>query len=80
MSAEKAEVVSQHVAIKFFAKLSAKDTATDSTSETAEERTRNCAEGDTERTGNGAHQCRASTARGTANSADGGSDFHCVTE
>ena len=76
MIAGEAEVVGEHMAIEFFAKLSTEGTAACTSSEPAEDGTRNCAEGDAKRAGNsadrGAHlaYCQGG-ARTTSGSADG---------
>ena len=54
MIAGETKVVGEHVAIEFFAKLSAEGAAACTSSEPAEDGTRNCAEGDAKRAGNSA--------------------------
>lgn len=76
MIAGETKVVGEHMAIEFFAKLSTEDTAAGTSSEPAEDGTRNCAEGDAKRAGNsadiGAHlACCHSGARTTSGSAYG---------
>ncbi len=76
MIAGETKVVGEHMAIEFFAKLSTEGAAACTSSEPAEDGTRNCAEGDAKRAGNsadrGAHlACCQSGARTTSGSADG---------
>lgn len=54
MIAGEAEVVGEHMAIEFFAELSTEGAAECTSSEPAEDGTRDCAEGDAKRTGNSA--------------------------
>ncbi|RVD77100.1 hypothetical protein A9HBioS_3123 [Pseudomonas koreensis] len=76
MIAGETKVVGEHVAIEFFAKLSTEGAAACTSSEPAEDGTRNCAEGDAKRAGNsadrGAHlACCQNGARTTSGSAYG---------
>ena len=76
MIAGEAEVVGEHMTIEFFAKLSTEGAAAYTSSEPAEDGTRNCAKGDAKRAGNsadrGAHlACCQGGARTTSGSADG---------
>ncbi|PBJ27199.1 hypothetical protein BSF44_08750 [Pseudomonas sp. ACN8] len=76
MIAGETKVVGEHMAIEFFAKLSTEGTAACTSSEPAEDGTRNCAEGDAKRAGNsadrGAHlACCQNGARTTSGSAYG---------
>ncbi|GAA0385959.1 hypothetical protein GCM10008969_03520 [Pseudomonas veronii subsp. inensis] len=76
MIAGEAEVVGEHMTIEFFTKLSTEGAAACTSSEPAENGTRNCAERDAKRAGNsadrGAHlACCQSGARTTSGSADG---------
>lgn len=54
MIAGEAEVVGEHMAIEFFAELSTEGAAACTSSEPAEDGTRDCAEGDAKRAGNSA--------------------------
>lgn len=84
MIAGEAEVIGEHMAIQLFSELSAEGAASHASSEPAENGPRDCAEGDTNWTGNsaerGAHLAAskrgACSACGTARRANGGSDFH----
>ena len=88
VTAEQAEVVSQHMAIERFAKLSAERTATDASGQATEDGARYRAECDTDRAGDYAERCaglaacKSSTdATGEAtDSADGCAGFHGVME
>ena len=76
MIAGEAEVVGEHMTIEFFAKLSTEGAAARTSSEPAEDGTRNCAERDAKRAGNSADSsphlaCCQSSARTTSCSADG---------
>ncbi len=84
MIAGEAEVVGEHMAIEFFAELSAEGAAACTSSEPAEDGTRDCAEGNAKRAGNSADgsshlACCQSGARTTSGSADGsnsGANLH----
>jgi hypothetical protein len=88
VSADKAEVVRQYVAIKLVSELSAKRTATNSAGKAAEDGARYGADSDAKRAGNytdscadlAASQCTARTASDTYNRANSGSDFHGCSE
>lgn len=88
VTAEQAEVVSQHMAIERFAKLSAERTATDASGQATEDGARYRAECDTDRTGDytkrcaGLAACQSSTDATceASNSADGRTCFHGVME
>lgn len=76
MIAGEAEVVGEHMAIEFFAELSTESAAAGTSSEPAEDGTRDCTEGDAKRAGNSADSsphlaCCQSSARTTSGSADG---------
>lgn len=84
MAADQAEVVGEHVTIQLVAKLGAQSTTADATGQTAKNGAGQRAEGDAQRTSNGA-DCRTglatgksggSTTRGTTDRADQGTDFH----
>jgi hypothetical protein len=80
MIAGEAEVVGEHMAIEFFTELSTEGAATCTSSEPAEDGTRDCAEGEANRAGNSADLATskrgAYSASGTAHRASGGSEFH----
>lgn len=88
MSADQAKVVRQNVAIQFFAELSAKRAATDTTSQSTEDGARDCTDGDAKWSGKGADrcaylaagECRANTSRSTANGTDSGTYCHGCSE
>ena len=76
MIAGETKVVGEHMAIEFFAKLSTEGAAACTSSEPAEDGTRDCTEGDGKRAGNSADSsphlaCCQSSARTTSGSADG---------
>jgi hypothetical protein len=76
MIAGEAEVVGEYMAIEFFAELSTEGAAACTSSEPAEDDTRDCAEGDAKWAGNSADSrphlaCCQSGARTTSGSADG---------
>ena len=54
MIAGETKVVGEHMAIEFFAKMSTEGTAACTSSEPAEDGTRDCTEGDAKRAGNSA--------------------------
>ncbi|HHX1498461.1 TPA: hypothetical protein ACU6IV_004524 [Pseudomonas aeruginosa] len=88
VTAEQAEVVSQHMAIERFAKLSAERTTTDASGQAAENSARYRAEGDADRSGDyaecrpGLAACQGSTdaTREATDSTDGRAGFHSVME
>lgn len=88
VTAEQAEVVSQHMAIERFAKLSAERAATDASGQATEDGARYRAECDTDRTGDYAERCaglaacQSSTdaACETTDRADSSAGFHGVME
>ena len=88
MTAEQAEVVGQDVAVERLSELGAECAATHATGQAAEDGSRHGADGDTDRSGEGADSCARLTAcqgssdatRNTAHGADGGADFHGVME
>ena len=76
MIAGEAEVVGEHMAIEFFAELCTKGATACTSSEPADDGTRDCAEGDAKRAGNSADSsphlaCSQCSARTTSGSADG---------
>lgn len=84
MIAGEAEVIGEHMAIQLFSELGTEGAACHASSEPAENGPRDCAEGNTNWTGDsakrGAHLAtskrRAQSASGTAYRANDGSDFH----
>lgn len=76
MIAGETEVVGEHMAIEFFAELCTKGATACTSSEPADDGTRDCAEGDAKRADNSADSsshlaCGQSGARTTSGSADG---------
>lgn len=88
MSTDQAEIVGEHVAVKFVAELSAQCTATSATYKPAEDGARNGSDSDAEWAGNGADggtnltacECCTDAACCTTNRADGSRNFHCLVE
>jgi len=84
MPADQAEVVGEHVAIQLVAELGTERTTADATGQAAKNGAGQRAEGDAQRTSNGADSCAGlttsesggSTTRGTTDRADQGTDFH----
>lgn len=88
MTAERAKVVGQNVAIERFTQLGAERTATDATGQATEDGARHGTEGDADRSGKRADggpslapgEGSADAARSTTQGADGSSDFHGLME
>lgn len=88
MPTDQAEIVGEHMSVKFVAKLSAQCTAASSADKPAEDGARNCSKRDTERACNSADdgtcltacQCCTDAACGTTSHTDGSRNFHGLVE
>ena len=88
MSTDQAKIVSEDMAVKFIAELSAQCTTTSSTYKTADDGARNGSESDAERAGNSANggtcltasKCCTDAACCTAKRTDGSRNFHGLVE
>ena len=88
MPTDQAEIVGEHMAVKFVAELRAQRTATSSTDKSAEDYARNGPKSDAEWAGYGANggtrltasKCCTDAACCTANRTDGSRNFHGLVE